>query len=123
MRSRQIRFTIRHLMIGVAFIGFLIWSEQTRRRWAKYHGNHLFFCAHETETLELLNGPYNRIQAYCGMANPPETRSDSQWKEAEAQWRSGLIEELEHFRARKSKYGQAMWRPWLPIEPDEYTAK
>jgi hypothetical protein len=109
-------------MIGIVFIGLLIWSDQTRRRWVYYRNNYLFFCELESENLESLAASYQRIYHYCGMTKP-ERRSEAEWRNAEAKWRAGVIEELEHFRDQKLKYDQAMWRPWLPIDPDAYTAK
>ncbi len=122
MRTPRFRFTIGRLMIAVALTGLLIWGEQTRRRWSYYHHNYLFFCQLETENLELLGKPYERIQHYCGMVKP-KPKSEAEWRDDEAYRRACLVEELEHFRARKLKYAKAMWRPWCPIEPDAYTAK
>lgn len=113
--------TVRGVMAWVAIVAMLIWGCSVVRSWAYYRSNYLFFSECESSCLQELAGPCPPM-VVCGMLGH-SSHNEYDGQHHEAAWRSSLLEELDHYRARKTKYAHAMWLPWISLQPDPTTVR
>jgi hypothetical protein len=113
MRLPCLRFTVRWMMVMVAFVAIAFKVEPMRRRWVYCQDQATAFGAQEVEVRKLI--PLAEEVAFI-----TKERGYSEIEVIEADRDAALVraqveKQAVHFRQMKHAYEQMAWRPWLPV--------
>jgi hypothetical protein len=105
------RFTVRRLMIAVAVAAFVVFGEQTRRRWLDYRTRYEDYEFFAREMRADAEHPHLGL---CGMSKLGE-RELAELRLAQVE---SSLRYAAYFDTLRAKYAAAMCHPWLTVEPD-----
>ena len=112
MRLPHVRFSLWHLMVGVALVGLALagglWTVEMQR----VRRQHLQQVARHSVLASLYSAEVARLQANPAKSPDPLVR---EWLEEALELNRRALRISE--RAR-DKYQRAARYPWLPVEPD-----
>ncbi len=105
----RVRFTLRRMMVAVAAVAVALWAEKGVERWAEYWEQ---AERHEGRlgTLSLIR--QEGYYPYCSIWLDGIPRV---FNSKTAPLHGELVR---HHTRSLRKYRLAMWRPWVPVEPE-----
>jgi hypothetical protein len=113
MRLPRLRFTVRGVMVMLAFVAIAFKVGSMHRRWVYCQDQAAAFGAQEVEVRKLI--PLAREVAFItkerGFSEPEVKEADRDAALVQAQ----VEKQASHFRQMKRAYEQMAWRPWLPV--------
>lgn len=126
----RVRFTVRWLMVAVAFVALALGVEVTRRRWAEFRQRAKSYAAMEQYERSLLDGWSTVVRREDGRAvairgpiaiQVPSHRGgyDEIRVTPTPGYDAANLRLRADYHARlKRKYERATRYPWLPVAPD-----
>ena len=113
MRLPRLKFTLRWMMVMVAFVAIAFKVEPMHRRWVYCQDQAAAFGAQEVEVRKLI--PLAKDVAFLtkerGFSETEVIEADRDLALLQAQ----VEKEALHLRQMKRAYEQMAWRPWLPV--------
>ncbi len=113
MRLPRLRFTVRWMMVTVAFVAIAFKVGPLYRRWVYCQDQAAAFEAREVEARKLI--PVAKEVAFI-----TKERGFSETEVIEAHRDAAFVQaqvekQALYFRQMKRAYEQMAWRPWLPV--------